>query len=121
MNNIEVQKISNKFTRNILLIQGVVFVLLVGVMFSSTYLLKREIADHVSRTVEGKIKRGDTREVINILSDAKTNDFIAVDLYDENSVLQFTFPTRFRRDVSSPRKLWRWLTHATYKKRYFLI
>ncbi len=119
MKNNEIQRISNKFTRNLLIIQIIVFLSLVALMVSSTHLLKRELANQAVRTVGGKVKRGDTREIINILSDSETNDFIAVDFYDKNSNLQFTFPTSFRRNISLYQKSWRKLTHATYQKKIF--
>ena len=119
MENNEIQRISNKFTQNLLIIQIIVFLSLVALMVSTTYLLKRELANQAVRTVGGKVKRGDTREIINILSDSENNDFIAVDFYDKNSNLQFTFPTSFRRNISLYQKLWRKLTHATYQKKIF--
>ena len=100
MENNEIQRISNKFTQNLLIIQIIVFLSLVALMVSTTYLLKRELANQAIRTVGGKVKRGDTREIINILSDSENNDFIAVDFYNKNSHLQFTFPTSFRRNIS---------------------
>ena len=115
MNNQEIKKISNRFTRNILLVQGSIFFILAGVMVFSTYLLNRRLADQTARTIEGKIKRGDTREVVNILSDAQFNDFKAVDLYDKNDRLQFTFPIKYKRDSS----VWHNLAHATYEKKIY--
>ena len=88
-------------------------------MIFSTHVLNRKLADQTTRTVESKIKRGDSREVINILSDAQSNDFIAVDLYDRNSQLQLTFPTRFRRELSLLKKVWRYLTYSTYQKNIY--
>ena len=115
----DIQSISNSFTRNILLLQGSVFFILVGVMIFSTYMLNRSLAEQTTRTIEGKIKRGDTREIVNILSDAQSHDFVAVELYDRNSHLQFTFPTRFRRGRTSLQKAWHELIHATYEKKIY--
>ena len=119
MSNREIQNIYNRFTKNILMVQGSVFLLLIGVMIFSTYMLNRRLAEQTARTIDGKIKRGDTREVVNILSDAQSNDFVAVDLYDRNSRLQFTFPTRFRRDRSWTEAIWHYLAYATYEKRIY--
>ena len=119
MKNKEIQKIHSRFTKNLLTIHGVVFLSLVGIMVASTYLLKRELADQVGRTIEGKIKSGDTREIVNILSDAKTHDFRAVELFDQDSISQLTLPARFKRNVSSFEYFWRKLTLATYKKEIY--
>ncbi len=119
MQNNEIQRISNRFTLNILIIQGIVFLALVSVMMSSTYLLKRKLANQVIRTVEGKVKRGDSREVVNILSDSNINEFVAIDFYNQDAKIQFTFPANFRRNVSKIGDLWRELTHATYKSDVF--
>ena len=119
MANQETKKIFEKFNKNINIGYGFFFVAIVCVMGLSTYLLKTELADQVTRTVEGKIKSGDTREIVNILSDAGTHDFLAVDLYDRNAVLELTFPTRFRRNVSPSTYLWRRVTQMTYQKQIF--
>ena len=119
MENLEIHKISGRFTRNILIVQGVAFFILVGAMIFSTYMLNRRLAEQATRTVEGKIKRGDTREVINILSDIQLHDFVAVDFYDRNSHLQFTFPTRFRRNTTPFQKMWRSLVHSSYTKKIY--
>ena len=115
----KVQNISKRFSRNILFVQGISFPLIVIAMMFSTYFLKIELADQVARTIEGKMKRGDMREILNILSDAKTEDFVAVDLYNSNNELQLTFPTRFRRQLSGSQRLWHYLTQATYQKDIF--
>ena len=115
----KIENISKKFYRNLLFVHGISLALIVIGMVFSTYLLKVELADQVVRTIEGKMSRGDMREVIHILSDAKAHDFVAVDLYDRKDQLQLTFPTRFRRNVSEPKKWWRYLTQANYKKEIF--
>ena len=119
MNTKEIQRISNRFTINILLVQSCAFVVLVGVMTFSTYMLNRSLADQTVRTIDGKIKRGDTREVVNILSDAQSNGFVAVDLYDRNARLQFTFPTRFDRETSGETGTRRHWFHAAYDKKIY--
>ena len=91
----KIESISKRFSRNLLFAHGISFALIVIGMIFSTYLLKVELADQVARTIEGKIKRGDMREVTHILSDAKTHDFVAVDLYDRSDQLQLTFPYTF--------------------------
>ena len=118
MNN-DIKNISSRFTRNILIIQSIAFLVLIGVMLSSNYLLKMKLADQVARTVESKYKGGDTREVINILSDARNNDFLAVELFDRNNQSQLIFPTQYHRKTSSIESIWRSLAHIKYEKNIY--
>ena len=116
-----IQEISKRFSKNILFVQGVSFALIVIAMFFATSYLKIELADQIGRSVEGKIKRGDKREVSNILSDARNHQFIAVDLYDESGQLQLQFPTESKREegISFLKKLWINMSQSVYKKEIF--
>ena len=113
------QDIPKRFLKNILFIQGVSFVLIVIAIVFATYFLKIELANQVASSIEGKVNRGDMREVMFLLSDARKNHFTALELYDRADQIQFTFPTQFRKNTSPLRKLIRDFSLSTYSKGIF--
>lgn len=117
--NGEIHNISKRFTRNIFGVQALTFFLLIAIMLFSSNLHKRDLADQVARTLEGKIKRGDSREVINILSGAVNHDFAAIELLDRNNNHEMTLPTRYRHDISIPLSLYRSLVYTSYSRKIY--
>ena len=88
-------------------------------MVFSTYMLNRRLADQITRTIDGKIKRGDTREVISILSGIQSHDFTAIELFDRNYKLQFSFPIGLREESSWLKNQWHNFNHAKYEKKIY--
>ncbi len=115
----ELKKISRRFTRSIFVVQAVTFFFLVLVMIFSSYMHKSDLADQVARSIEGKIKRADKREVINLLSDAVANDFAAAELYDHVGQHVVTFPNQFRRETGHLTKVYRAIFLVPYRKQVF--
>ena len=119
MDKDKLEHTSKRFSKNILFLQGVSFVLIfMGTIFA-TYFLKVELADQITSSVEGKVKRGDRREIFHTLSDVGHKNFEAVDLYDRHGQLNMTFPVQFRKDIPTIQKIWRTLSQSIYHKDIF--
>lgn len=93
-NNIELKEQLKLLERKLYVIYGIGLLVLVSLAILSNFILKRQAAEQATSLIKRTVARGDYRETIYTLNDAKLDYFEAVVYYKEDETRLFSLPAQ---------------------------
>lgn len=102
--NDKIKKNLRWFLFQILSIQMFGLILVTGIFIYSEYETKSVMAKQIGKIVEGRIKNGDKRGALYVLSSAEFESFKAIGYFDKNGKRILTFPARLNPNYFQQRE-----------------